>query len=378
MRVLLVEDDCVDAENVGRMLRWAKAERGVEVIRSRSLMAALEELRSGRSFDLVLLDLGLPDSRGLEAARRIREAAPDLPVVVLTGRHDQSLAVEAVRQGAQDYLVKGEVQGDTLVRAMRYAVERKKTELAPVGATRKLERRTADLERRNAELQQFVYTVSHDLKSPLVTMRGFLGILKSGYSAGQDNVVKDSIRRIEKATSHMSRLIEDLLELSQAGRVRDEIETLDVHALLDEVTTVLRPYLDQMGATLQIDDDLPSIEADRAAVMRVFENLFNNALKYGCPGPDAKIAVGAETIDGEVRFFVKDNGPGIAPEYHEKIFRLFQRLHNDPSGTGVGLAIVEKIMAAHNGRVWVESTPGKGATFWLAFKDQREALPDAL
>ncbi len=133
------------------------------------------------------------------------------------------------------------------------------------------------------------------------------------------------------------------------------------------ITVDLFEHLEGLGTALEIQDDLPEIVADREAIGRVFENLLSNAVKYGLNLDGTKISVGSQTVDGEVRYFVRDNGPGIAPEYHEKIFELFQRLDGDQDGTGVGLAIVAKIMRVHNGRVWVESSPGEGATFWLAF-----------
>ena len=143
-----------------------------------------------------------------------------------------------------------------------------------------------------------------------------------------------------------------------------------------ELTANFQSQLEEAGTTLEIQDGMPEIVADRTAISRVFENLLNNAIKYACKGRHSKITVGSETLDDEVRFFVKDNGPGIAAEYHTKIFGLFQRLDSDQDGTGVGLTIVSKIMQVHNGRVWVESSPGEGATFWLSFDTACEVVCD--
>ncbi len=249
--------------------------------------------------------------------------------------------------------------------------------------TGELQKRTAalaatnqELQRKNREMEQFVYSVSHDLKSPLVTIKGFAGVLKEDLGSGRNDLVMNSVRRIEGAATRMGRLIEDLLMLSRAGRNRGKTEPVDVSRLVRELTADLQAQLEELGTTLEIHDGMPEIMADRTAISRVFENLLNNAIKYGCEGSQSKITVGSQTLDAQVRFFVKDNGPGIAPEYHKKIFGLFQRLDSDQDGTGVGLAIVAKLMHVHDGRVWVESSPGTGATFWLSFDATCAAVSD--
>ncbi len=267
--------------------------------------------------------------------------------------------------------------------SLREITERKRVQEELVVKTAALQERTADLaatnrelERKNQEMEQFVYTVSHDLKSPLVTMKGFVGVLKEDLCTGKNDLVMvmDSIGRVERAATRMSRLIEDLLRLSRAGQRGGKMEPLDVSVLVRELSVGLQPRLEELETTLEIHDEMPEIIADRTAISRVFENLLNNAIKYGCKGPHSKITVGSQVLDDEVRIFVKDNGPGIATKEHKKIFGLFQRLDSSEEGTGVGLAIVAKIMEVHNGRVWVESSPGKGATFWLSLDTARQAV----
>jgi signal transduction histidine kinase len=136
--------------------------------------------------------------------------------------------------------------------------------------------------------------------------------------------------------------------------------------MLNELQQQLDERLQQAGVVLDIQADIPPAAGDESALRRAFENLLSNALKYACVQPDAKISVGGFRNRSEVRYFVKDNGPGIDARYHKKIFDLFQRLDNSTEGTGLGLASVAKTMQVHKGRVWVESAPGEGATFWLA------------
>jgi len=238
-----------------------------------------------------------------------------------------------------------------------------------------LETRTADLEKLNAELsdktreiEQFVYTVSHDLKSPLVTQVGLIGCLREDLTRGDDQLITDLVNRLEGATLRMRHCIEDLLELSRVGQVGHTGEMIDVGDLLKEIHQNLSSQLHSAGATLHIQEDLPCITADRIRVLQLFENLIINAIKYAVNEDSTKIWVKSECSDGEIRFCVEDNGPGIASQYHEKVFTLFQRLdENNEDGTGIGLTAVRRIMEIHEGRVWLESEEGKGARFWVAF-----------
>jgi signal transduction histidine kinase len=143
-----------------------------------------------------------------------------------------------------------------------------------------------------------------------------------------------------------------------------------VRAIADE----LADRLQQAGATLEIQDDLPRVVADRIRLAEVFENLLSNAIKYGCCAGNGLITVGGLTGAQEVRFFVRDNGPGIPREFHRKVFGLFQRLDSTQEGTGVGLAVVARILETNGGRAWVESNPGEGATFWIAFPSRRDSV----
>ena len=165
----------------------------------------------------------------------------------------------------------------------------------------------------------------------------------------------------------MSRLIDDLLQLSRAGRVRNELERIDVAALVRDLAEELDSRLHEAQGDLKIEEPMPPVLADRGRLSEVFDNLLTNAIKYGRNPSGLKITVGSKRLNGRVRYFVRDNGPGIPEQFHERIFGLFQRLDNGQEGTGVGLAIVSRIMEAHGGRVWVESSPGRGATFWLEF-----------
>jgi PAS domain S-box-containing protein len=226
---------------------------------------------------------------------------------------------------------------------------------------------TEAIMQKNQEMEQFVYTVSHDLKSPLVTSVGFLCLLKEDIASRRFDKVPDSLMRLERANTRMSQLIDDLLQLSRAGRLKLEIEPTSMSGLLKSICDNLSAQIREKSVQVIIAENIPDAQVDRKRIYQVFENLIVNALKYGCQDANSTIEIGGSESNLETCYFVRDHGVGIAKEYHQKIFGLFQRLESDNRGTGVGLAIVSRIIQMHGGRVWVESSPGDGATFWLSF-----------
>lgn len=231
----------------------------------------------------------------------------------------------------------------------------------------KLKRAYEEVQQKNVEMEQFVYTVSHDLKAPLVTSISFLGFLREDLQENKMDEVMDSLDRLEKAHKRMQGLINDLLELSRVGRMGLQLETLD---LREELEIIVDDFSDRLAAKyikVEISPDMPTILGDRKRVHQVFENLINNAIKYGATTAHPRIEVSWKDAGTETLICVRDFGAGIDRQFHQKIFGLFQRLHADSEGTGVGLAIVSRIMQFHGGRAWVESEPGQGSQFWVAF-----------
>lgn len=226
----------------------------------------------------------------------------------------------------------------------------------------------SELEAKNSELEEILYIVTHDLKSPLVTLQGFTGLLLRHLENDDREKVMDAAERIQRATSRMSHLLEDLLQLSRVGRVEDDFTCLDLNAVLEEVRESLAPQLEERQARLVLEEGLPWLNFSQTRLTQIFDNLLNNALKYGCPEPDMTIEVGSERRDGEILLYVRDRGPGVPTEYHKQIFLLFQRLDSrDEEGTGLGLAIVSKILELVGGTIWIDSDRGHGSTFWIRF-----------
>lgn len=226
------------------------------------------------------------------------------------------------------------------------------------------ERLIAELSAKNAELEQFTYTVSHDLKSPLVTINGFLGYLEQDAASGNMERLKKDTQRINEAVQKMQKLLSELLELSRIGRMMNLPEAIPFGELVDEALTLVHGRLEERGVAVHAHPDLPLIYGDRPRLVEVLQNLIDNAAKYMGAQSDPQIEIGQRGEEnGLPVFFVRDNGMGIAPEHHERVFGLFNKLDAKSEGTGVGLALVKRIVEFHGGRIWVESEAGSGSTF---------------
>jgi len=228
----------------------------------------------------------------------------------------------------------------------------------------------AALESKNSELERFTYTVSHDLKSPLVTIQGFLGVLEKDLRgidvtpSGVDARLFDSIARIRRASSKMSQLLDELLEMSRVGQILGPRRPVKLQALLDDAILLCTGALGESAAELEVQGDFPVVDVDGPRIVQVIQNLVENACKYRRPGQPLIIRVCA-AADGS--FFVEDNGIGIPVQYRERVFRLFEKLDPATEGSGIGLALVKRIVETHGGTVRIESAKkGSGARFRLA------------
>ncbi len=232
------------------------------------------------------------------------------------------------------------------------------------------QRMSADLELRNKEMSQFVYTVSHDLSSPLVTIRGYAGALTDALETESPDEIREIAGRISRASGRMAQTVDDLLELSRQGAAVNEAREIDLDALCESVLADLSSQLSQAGAQVRIDHDMPIFVAEEVRIRQLLQNLVLNALTHGRPDTGTPIIeISARRDGGQIVLSVTDNGNGVDPKYNDKIFRIFQRLSHDRTGTGVGLAIVKAIAEAHGGRAWIDSEPGQGAAFHVSIRD---------
>ncbi|MCI5148361.1 MAG: sensor histidine kinase [Candidatus Electrothrix sp. MAN1_4] len=231
-----------------------------------------------------------------------------------------------------------------------------------------LEESRKELSRSNEELEQFVYTVSHDLKSPIVTSMGFISIIRKLAGQGKYEQAVDKLDKVVKANERMSQLIRDLLELSRVGRMDMERKELDLNELLTSFAETQNMRLQTANFSFKITSALPVLYANESRILQVFENILSNSLKYVLNDKGGRLDIHATEDKKWWYIFCQDNGPGIPAEYHEKIFGLFYRLDSHTEGTGVGLAVVKKIMKFHGGDIQVEpQLQGEGAVFRLAF-----------
>jgi len=482
--VLLIEDSPGDARLIQEML--------AETHRTPFALERVDRLSSGldriasRPPDVVLLDLGLPDAKGLEGLGAIQRQAARVPVVVLTGLDDEDVAARAVQEGAQDYLVKGQIDDNQLSRAIRYAIGRKQTDEAlrqsqdrlqtiiantpiilfatdregrmttsegrglqgigvqpgqvngrsifdlfagqqdileimrrglageEVTSTVEIDGRAFDLcmgplregkgdvcgilgvctditervraeealhttlqelEARNQELESFTYSVSHDLKEPLRTVEAFSQFLLEDYAGRLDEQGKDYLHRMGKASGRLKQMIEELLALSRLGRRPEELVRVDPGQVVADIGVAFHTGLEEKNASIEVEGELPCVLGDMSRVEQTFGNLIANGIKFN-RSERPLVTVGVQDVrNGAATFFVRDNGIGIDPQYHDKIFGVFQRLHRreEYDGTGAGLAIVKRAVEALGGRVWVDSAPDAGTTFFVSLPLWQEA-----
>lgn len=227
------------------------------------------------------------------------------------------------------------------------------------------ERLIRELEAKNEELERFAYTASHDLKSPLITIRGFLGYLEQDARSGNFDRLNADIQRISDAADKMQKLLGELLELSRVGRVASEKQDTPFDAIVAEALKRVEGQLEARKVQVRVGGGFPVVNIDRERMVEVVQNLVDNAVKFMGGQPEPVIEIGFHEQDGRPVFHVRDNGIGIKKDFHKRIFGLFDKLNPDTEGVGVGLALVKRIVEVHGGSIWVDSEEGRGATFYF-------------
>ena len=500
INVLVVESDVSAGEFVKQALSGCS--NSVEFCAENTgNLAGAVELLNQKSFDIVLLDTGLPDSEGGDCVKQIRSLNPYMPVIVMTELADEEIGVRAIKNGADDYLVKGKIFKDVLRRSIRYAIERKKERqrsekaltdeknkaqkyldvaqvmlvvldadqkvvlinkkgceilcyqeneiigrdwcdnfipepqrdhvraviskvlqgsLEPVeylespvltksGAERIIawrntvlsdrtsrieamlssgeditDRKNAEQQRAklleevesaNRELKDFAYIVSHDLKAPLRGIKSLADWISSDYADKFDDEGKEQMNMLMARVGRMHNLIDGVLQYSRIGRIREEKVRIDLDKLVPEVVDMVCP---PENIEIEIESPLPIIECEKTRIMQVFQNLLSNAVKY-MDKPQGLIKIACGEKDGSWKFSISDNGPGIQQEHFDRIFQIFQTLspRDEVESTGVGLAVVKKIVEFYNGKIWIESKPGEGSTFFFTLPRQERGIKNA-
>lgn len=358
-RVLLIEDNPGDADLV--RLRLVEGDSGVDVNCVNRLSDGLASMELNAP-SVVLLELNLPDSHGADTFRKVLEKMPDVPVVILSGQDDEALAMKALHQGVQDYLVKGDISSSHLERAMRYAIERQ-------ALTRSLEiSRLQQLEFKN----RFLSHVSHELRTPLTCIHQFVTILLDGLAGDVNPDQRYHLDTVLNSVNQLRAMIRDLLEATRAesGKIRIEPRCIAVGDLMQQAVFMMPAIAKEkrVGLEIGLDSRIPMAYADPDRVLQVLINLIDNGIKF--TPPDGSVMVKACMVDsdpGQVYISVADTGRGIGPEAKALIFeRLYQdpnSIDNSRAGLGLGLFIAKELVELHGGRIWVASEIGNGSTF---------------
>jgi signal transduction histidine kinase len=376
---LVVEDSEDDTRLMVRELERGGYNPVFERVETAEAMTAA---LAKQTWDVVLADYNMPHFSAPEALTLLQKRGLDLPFIIVSGSIGEDTAVAAMKAGAHDYLMKDNLK--RLVPAIKRELldarvrrERKQAEEELQKAYKEVEKRvgerTAELAQSNAELavvneelEAFSYSVSHDLRAPLRSINGFSQALLKDYTDRLDEQGREYLQRVRSATKHMGMLIDDLLSLSSITQTEMRHETVDLSALTQSIANEFQEIQPEREVTFVI---APGVTAngDIHLLRILLENLLGNACKFTGDRLNARIEFGVTQIDDKKTFFVRDNGAGFDMKYADKLFVPFRRLHSQDEfpGTGIGLAMVQRIVYRHGGQVWAEGKPEEGATFYF-------------
>jgi signal transduction histidine kinase len=358
LRVLVVEDNAADAELILRKLERSGFKVAGEVVQTAE---EFTQKVKDKSPDIVLADYNLGQWRGMEALEIMRREDLDIPLIVVSGSLGDVMAVECIKQGATDYVLK-----DSLTRlpeSVRRALREKKLRQERKHAEEELAKKVGELARSNRDLEQFAYVASHDLQEPLRMVAAYTQLLAERYRGKLDEQADKYIHYAVDGATRMQALIQDLLAFSRTGRQETELKPTDCNAAVDQALKNLQAAVGESRAVVKYHH-LPVVMANGAQLEQVFQNLIGNAIKFrGAEAP--VIHIGAQQKAALWEISVTDNGIGIAPEESGSIFEVFKRLHTrtEYPGNGIGLAICKKIVERHGGGISVSSQPNRGCTF---------------
>jgi signal transduction histidine kinase len=372
VKILLIEDNLAEARLLQEFLQQADAQEFV-LVHVKRLQEGLNHLSRG-NYDIILLDLTLPDSQGLSSLPELINCAPSVPIVVLTNTNDEQLAIEAVRKGAQDYLVKRQVNANALVRSICYAIERKQLleTLRQVNQTLqvRVDESTAELVKANEINQfrsEFVSMLSHDIRQPLNTILLAAGLLQNNEDKLTQEKKRNHLQMIRTAIKNMAQMLDEvsLIGRADSGKFQCELEPLNLEIFCRQLVEESQLTLKEKNLSLIFASygELAETVWDETLLRHILGNLLGNAIKYSLP--DGKIQFELIGQENSVIFRFQDWGIGIPKQDQKRLFQPFQRAENVGRipGTGLGLAIVKKCVDAHGGEIMVNSEVGVGTTF---------------
>ncbi|HVV07389.1 MAG TPA: ATP-binding protein [Puia sp.] len=363
VKILILEHDPYDLDLLQYELKKGEWQYVSQTVQERN--GYEQALRTFRP-DIVLSDYALPDFDGTTAFHIKKDISPDTPFIIVSGTIGEENAVELIKAGVTDYVLKDKLF--TVVTKIGRALKESRERQQKKYQEEQLADYARELERSNRELQEFAYIASHDLQEPLRMVGSFLQLLQRRHADKLDKEANEYIHYAVDGAERMKRLISDLLNYSRTHK-EQTIEKVDIGETIREALKNLTVSINDSGAMIQFED-MPVLHADPAQMLQLFQNLISNSIKFRKEGVIPLIKIAAIKDKEQWLFSVEDNGIGIDQQYAEKVFVIFKKLHSKAKfeGTGIGLAIAKKIVEQHGGKIWFESAPGKGTIFYFTLQ----------
>lgn len=360
--VLVVEDNEADLRLLCDILQG----EGFHVIGCCSAREALEHVQQ-RDFGVAVVDYRLPDLSGAQLLERIRGFDDQVRVIIYTGPASFDSIKEALDLGAFAYVERLSEPAELLRYVHRACLER--VDRYALDLEQAVALRTEEIARSNRELENFAAVVAHDLRSPLLTISGYSQLIEEEYGVQLDATARDYLRQIVAGAARMNRLIEDILEYSRAGHSGEPFREVDMQSVVTLAMANLEAAIRKNDVRIEVGP-MPTVVGDQTQLVQLLQNLLGNAIKFrGDEPPLIRVTAAPSPVGWQ--FAVEDNGIGIAEEHFKRIFQTFYRLHGrEHPGAGIGLAVCQKIVDRHGGRIWPTSVPGHGATFHFSIADQ--------
>ena len=369
-RLLVVDDEVAQMKALCNTLEH----EGYRPTGFSSAKQALAHLRPGEH-ELLLTDLMMPELDGIELIRSARITDPELAGVVMTGHGTIDTAVAAMQVGALDYVLKP-FKLNVILPVIVRALDIRRLRIENAALQQREREQAAELAAAYRDLESFSYSVSHDLRSPLRAVNGFMELFMDEFGDTVRGEARAHLEQVRAGGARMDRLIDDLLKFCRFSRAPLTRQRVELGGIVGRVVADLKAR--EPGRAVQVDiSELPAVAGDASLLEQVLVNLLSNAFKFTRHTADARVSVGSflapdptDESRTERVCFVRDNGAGFDMKYAGKLFGVFQRLHSQDQfeGTGVGLSIVQRVLQRHGGRIWAESAPGRGATFFFVLQ----------
>lgn len=374
INVLLIENNLDDLHRIKELLHQSIVSGNspsiINIVHTERLKSAHTFLQDS-SFDLIMLDLSLPEANGLNSFLEIKGSYPTIPVVILSGQTDHETAIQAVQLGAQDYLSKIDLTTNLLIKTIHHTIERHRLLLEISG-------RATELESQNIALNDFAHTVAHQIQGLLSQMVGYASLVDSHYQEQLSDPAQQAVDQIMQSGYKMNNVITELLFLASMRSENIPINVVDNKRILREVVKRLRYQIRETKAKIRMPDSWPSALGYAPWIEEVWLNYMSNGLKYGSKGGSPPVLQLGATKEGNgmVRFWLADNGPGIAEVDQKRLFRPYTRVSSkNIRGEGLGLSIVWRIVKKCGGDVGMESKEGAGSRFWFTLPENDISWP---